>query len=123
MIVSTHEDVVCLSGRLQANQWPAIKAVAVMLLREHPVGVVIDCREMQAISPEGIATLLEALEDIRTTPLPFAMANLPSHIETELKKATQGRFHGPLSESVESARMTRAIFSQLWWERLWGIRE
>ncbi|CCW34542.1 STAS domain-containing protein [Chthonomonas calidirosea] len=104
MIIETQDDVVRLSGSLRQNQWPTIRAVAGMLLHDHPEGIIIDCANLQDISEEGAKTFLEAMRDIEAAGKRIIVANLPEHVLNVIKSVPGIRSQLPIANSVEEAR-------------------
>lgn len=104
MIVYTKDDTVKLSGSLVRNQWLTIKAAAMVLLREHPEGILIDGGELVKVTQEGARTFLDAVKDIESAGARIVVCNLPDSVLEVLKTVPGVRSQIAFSLSVEEAR-------------------
>jgi anti-anti-sigma regulatory factor len=104
MIVYTKDDTVKLSGALVRNQWLTIKAAAMVLLKEHPEGILIDGGELQNVTEEGARTFLDAVKDIQSAGARIVVCNLPESVRSVLKTVPGVRSQIALSMSVAEAR-------------------
>lgn len=104
MIVYTKDDTVKLSGSLVRNQWLTIKAAAMVLLKEHPEGILIDGGELVTVTEEGARTFLDAVKDIQSAGARIVVCNLPQSVLDVLKTVPGVRSQIALSMSVEEAR-------------------
>src|ERR1051326_8167574 len=100
MIISSHEDVVRLSGSLDKNQWSAVKEVADMLLKRYAQGVVIDCADLTSVSEGGTAMFLDAVTDVSTRGTPIVLANLPPNVLAALETVPVSSLLSHVAESV-----------------------
>lgn len=104
MIVSTHDDVVRLSGALVKNQWLTIKAAANLLLQDHPEGIIIDCSELSHVSEDGAKTFLEAMRDIQAAGARIVVCALPDEVMRVVRSIPGVRSQLPVAATVEEAR-------------------
>jgi anti-anti-sigma regulatory factor len=118
MIIETHKEVVYVSGSLRTNQWSAIKTAAYLVYASYPHGVVLDFAGVSLLSRLGETTFSDAVRDIERQQLPFVLVHLPADVKTQLE---EGRLHGYIAETLETKHIRQAIFSDAWWQRLWGI--
>ena len=104
MIVSQYKDTVQLRGSLHKNEWLTIKALARLMLKEYPGGILIDCTSMTEVSEGGAKTFLEGVRDIEKSGFQIMIVNLPQNV-FEVVKATPGvRSQLPIARSIEEAR-------------------
>ncbi|MBM3493429.1 MAG: STAS domain-containing protein [Armatimonadetes bacterium] len=104
MIVYTSDDTLKLSGALVRNQWLTIKAAAMVLLKEHPEGILIDGGELETVTEDGARTFLDAVKDIQSAGARIVVCNLPEAVLTVLKAVPGVRSQIALSMSVAEAR-------------------
>jgi anti-anti-sigma regulatory factor len=104
MIVYSKDDTVKLSGALVRNQWLTIKAAAMVLLKEHPAGILIDGGELQTVSEDGARTFLDAVKDIESAGARIVVCNLPESVLSVLKTVPGVRSQIAHSMSVGEAR-------------------
>ncbi len=104
MIVYTKDDTVRLSGALVRNQWPTIKAAAMVLLKQHPEGILIDGGELKSVTEEGSRTFLDAVKDIESAGARIVVCNLPASVRQVLASVPGVRSQIAMSMSVEAAR-------------------
>jgi anti-anti-sigma regulatory factor len=117
MVIENCREVIYVTGTLCANQWPAIKTLAILVSLRYPEGVVIDFSGVRWVSMSGESTLIAAMDDIEQQDLPFALVNLSSSVQTTLTTSVSRR----LEALSEARRISLAIFSETWWKRLWGV--
>jgi hypothetical protein len=120
MVISEHENVVCLSGVLEKNLWTTVKAVANMLLQRYPQEVIIDCAGLESITGSGTAMFQEAVNDIATTMMLIRFANLPQTMRVELQAIIKGDILSQMTGSVERTEASSADVSIDEWERNYG---
>ncbi len=104
MIVYTKDDTVRLSGALVRNQWPTIKAAAMVLLKQHPEGILIDGGELTHVTEDGSRTFLDAVKDIQSAGARIVVCNLPESVRDVLAAVPGVRSQIAMSMSVEEAR-------------------
>lgn len=113
MIVNGKNDIVQLSGSLHKNEWLTIKALAKILLIQHPQGILIDCTELTEISEEGTKTFLTAMRDIQGEGARIVMVNLPDHVLQVVRSVPGVRSQLPIAASIEEARASLRIGRKL----------
>jgi anti-anti-sigma regulatory factor len=104
MIVSSHNDSVLLRGALHKNEWLTIKALAKLLLQQHPQGILIDCTGLTVVSTDGAKTFLEAMRDIESEGARIIVVNLPEEVLQIVRSVPGIRSQLPIARSVEEAR-------------------
>lgn len=104
MIVSSHNDSVLLRGALHKNEWLTVKALAKLLLQQHPQGILIDCTGLTEVSASGAKTFLEAMHDIQSEGARIIMVNLPENVLEMVKTVPGVRSQLPIARSIEEAR-------------------
>lgn len=109
MIVEAREDTVRLYGNLLENQWLPIKAVANLLLKEHPRGIIIDCTHLEEVQEQGAETFLQAIQYIESADARMVVANLPEDILSDLRAIPGLRSRLPVAASVDEARRSLEI--------------
>lgn len=110
MIVSCRkDDVIQLSGALHKNEWLTIKALARLLLVQHPEGILIDCSELTDISEEGTKTFLHALRDIQGEGSRIVLVNLPENVYRVVRSVPGVRSALPIAKSEEEARASLRV--------------
>ena len=109
MIIHQKGDVVELKGSLDANQWLALKSVVSLQLKGHPLGIVIDGRELTDINEAGAHTFIDASEFIQAHNARIVAAGLSPRIQEEMRRIPGARSQLPLAASVEEARASLAI--------------
>ena len=104
MIVYTKDDTVKLSGALVRNQWPTIKAAAMVLLKQHPEGILIDGGELTNVTEDGSRTFLDAVKEIESAGARIVVCNLPASVRDLLATIPGVRSQIAMSMSVDEAR-------------------
>jgi anti-anti-sigma regulatory factor len=104
MIVSSHNDSVLLRGALHKNEWLTIKALAKLLLQQHPQGILIDCTGLTEVSANGAKTFLEAMHDIQSEGARIILVNLPENVLEMVRSVPGVRSQLPIARSIEEAR-------------------
>jgi anti-anti-sigma regulatory factor len=104
MIVSSHNDAVLLRGALHKNEWLTIKALAKLLLQQHPQGILIDCTGLTDVSADGAKTFLEAMHDIQSEGARIIVVNLPDNVLSIVRSVPGVRSQLPIASSAEEAR-------------------
>ncbi len=120
VIIETDQEVIYISGALRANHWPAIRTTAYLVYASYPLGVTLDFAGIQCVSPMGEATFANALADIERHALPFALAYVPSDVAARLRQGTERILPAPCANMTEERHIRQAIFSDAWWQKLWG---
>jgi hypothetical protein len=77
MIVESRGGAVYLSGRVHFALWDVIEATVILLLEQHPGGVIVDCAGLAPLDAEDRGYIDAALAVIAANGLPVALANLP----------------------------------------------
>jgi anti-anti-sigma regulatory factor/nucleotide-binding universal stress UspA family protein len=109
MIIHQKGDVVELKGSLDANQWPALKSVVSLQLKQHPTGIVIDGGGLTDINEAGAHTFIDASEYIQAHHARVVAAGLSPQIQDEMRRIPGARSQLPLAASIEEARASLAI--------------
>ncbi len=105
MIVESYEDVVILSGSLNANQWETIHTAIALTLKRHPSGVIIDCSGLVSATPEGAETFHSAMQFVgEHARARIILAAVPKDVLEVLRGVTEIRSQLPVVESVDDAR-------------------
>jgi len=104
MIIDARDDVVTLSGCLDRNVWPAIQAPANLLLRQHPAGILIDARELETCSVEGVKTFLDAINYIERYRARIVLCHVPQMIADVIKTVPGARSQVAIAPDRASGR-------------------
>ena len=120
VIIETNREVIYISGALRANQWPAIKTTAYLVYESYPLGVTLDFTGIKCVSEVGEDTFVDALADIERYALPFALTRVPSEVAARLRQSAEERLPQYCSEEAKERHIRQAIFSEAWWQKLWG---
>ncbi|MBX3112314.1 MAG: hypothetical protein KF857_09925 [Fimbriimonadaceae bacterium] len=105
MIVESYEDVVILSGSLNANHWETIHTAIALTLKRHPTGVIIDCSGLVDITPEGAETFHSAMQFVgEHAHARIILAAVPANVLEVLKGVSELRSQLPVVASVDEAR-------------------
>jgi nucleotide-binding universal stress UspA family protein len=104
VIVEAREDTVRLYGDIKNNQWLTIKAVANLLLRKHPHGIIIDGTHLSGVTSEGGETFLDAIHYIESADARIVLAQLPEEVLATLKSVPGLRSRLPIAATVDEAR-------------------
>ncbi|MEP0765278.1 MAG: STAS domain-containing protein [Fimbriimonadia bacterium] len=113
MIVDWTEDVIFLSGDLTQDHWKTIRTAVALVLKRHPAGVIIDLSQIERITPEGTETFLHMLRYIESGEARFILANAPDHVRQALSKVPGVRSQLPVSSSIEEARASLNLLSEV----------
>jgi len=119
MIIETRQNRVCLSGAARGNQWPTIKAALRMLLRDYPKGIALDCSAIRSVSEDGMITFQQALREIDAGRARIQIIGLPGEVRARLEADGEGELLARVSAEEERS-ISRVIYSEEWWRRLWG---
>ena len=119
MVIEACENTVYVSGVLHTNHWSAIKNMVDLISASCPCGVWVDFGNVIFFSELGERTVSEALCDIENRDFPITLINLPPQVKTRIESFSSGcrAEHDP---SDETRRIHAAIYSERWWQRLWG---
>jgi anti-anti-sigma regulatory factor len=125
MVIEACEDVVYVSGALHTNHWSAIKNMVDLISAGYPCGVMVDFGNVTFFSKLGIMTFSEALCDIENRGLPITLVNLPPSIQIFSEAFSSESCQSDsrqeyYAETEEARRIYTAIYSETWWQRLWG---
>lgn len=113
MIVESYEDVIILSGALNANYWETIHTAISLTLKRHPSGVIIDCGGVTEATGEGALTFHDALDFVSEhDQARIIVANVPPQVLEVLKDAPEVRSQLPIVATVEEARRSLDLLSQ-----------
>jgi len=113
MIIEARDDRVTLSGSLQKNLWPSIQAVAHLLLRQHPDGILIDASQISDCTVAGAKTFLDAIEYIDRYRARIVLCAVPDDVMTVLMSVPGVRSQVPIAETCEAARASLEMASRL----------
>lgn len=109
MIIEAREDTVTLRGDIKSNIWPAIQAAASLLLRNHPIGIIIDASGVAKCTAKGAETFADAFRYISSQDARIVVAGLDMELR-EIGKTVPGvRSQVPLADTVEEARASIAL--------------
>lgn len=109
MIIDARNDTITLVGRLDKNIWAAIQAAAAVLLQDNPLGIIIDCKQIDIITGEGIKTFADAFKYItqKNARIIFVAPNADI---IALARATAGvRSKMPIADTLDGARKSLNI--------------
>lgn len=104
VIVEAREDTVRMYGDLTSNQWLNVKAVANLLLRHYPRGIIIDCTHLKEVNSDGAQTFLDAVQYIERANARIVVANLPDTVLSVLRDVPGVRSSLPVAATVDEAR-------------------
>lgn len=113
MIIEARDDRVSLSGSLQKNLWPSIQAVAHLLLRQNPDGILIDAAHITDCSAAGAKTFLDALEYIDRYHARIVLCAVPEAVMTVLRSVPGVRSQVPIAETCEAGRASLEVASMM----------
>ncbi len=111
MIIEARDDVVSLSGSLQSNLWPAIRAAANLLLRLHPNGILIDASQITSISEDGARTFMDAMQYIERHSARIVVCHPPQAVKDVIKHVPGIRSQLPIAETTEEGRISLELAS------------
>jgi len=111
MIIEARDDKVTLSGSMRKNLWSSIQAVAHLLLRQHPNGILIDASGITECTTDGAKTFLEAIEYIERYRARIVLCEVPEAVMTVLRSVPGVRSQVPISETCEAARASLDVAS------------
>ena len=120
MVIETRANVVLVSGEVYGNAWAAIRTAADYVYADYPQGVIIDFTGLRCLTEQAEAFLLDAFYDIEWHGLPFLLTHLEPALQARLESLAPKRHLLSIEEITETQRINRAIFSEAWWEKLWG---
>ncbi len=109
MIVEARRDVVTLRGSLTSNQWPTIRAAAILLLEEHPKGIIIDCSRLKEITEAGAKTFLDGITYIQHYNAQIIVAGLPDSALNVIQNVRAVVSQLPIAPSIEAARASLGL--------------
>jgi anti-anti-sigma regulatory factor len=109
MIIHENGDVIALKGSLDTNQWPALRSVVSLRLKEHPSGVILDGSSLTDITEAGAHTFLDASNFIQAHHARVVVSGLPDNILEAIRRIPGVRSQLPLASSVEEARASLAV--------------
>lgn len=104
MIVETRGDVLKLRGVLNKDHWLTVKAALTLLLRDHPVGVIVDCNDLLECTGKGILTFREAARFTGERRGKIVFTGLSLELKEQLLKDTLLRSGLLVAPTVEEAR-------------------
>jgi anti-anti-sigma regulatory factor len=104
MIVGSKDNIVQVRGSLHRNEWLTIKALANILLQDHPHGIMIDCTQLTDVSENGSKTFLDAVRDIHREGSRMIVVNLPENVLQVVRSVPGVRSQLPLAKSLEEAQ-------------------
>lgn len=109
MVIEARGDIVSLYGDLKKNLWQSIKATVHMLLKEHPNGIIIDCKDLRACTSSGVDTFVDAMRYINAHGSRVLLASVPEEVTGILKLVPNARSQLPIAATVEEARMSLSL--------------
>ena len=113
MIVQSYEDVVVLSGNLNANYWETIHTAISLTLRRHPTGVIVDCSGLTSATSQGAVTFQEALDFVTEHPKArIILTSVPDNVLAILKDIPEVRSQLPIVRTIEEARASLDLLSE-----------
>ncbi len=113
MIVQSYEDVVVLSGNLNANYWETIHTAISLTLRRHPTGVIVDCSGLSSANSQGAVTFQEALDFVTEHPKArIILTSVPDNVLAVLKEISEVRSQLPIVRTIEEARASLDLLSE-----------
>ncbi|MBI3945394.1 MAG: universal stress protein [Armatimonadetes bacterium] len=104
MIIEAREDVVTLRGSLVENMWPALKAAANLLLRQHSTGIIIDCGSLEKASGAGVQTFVDAMNYIQKQGARILLTDVPEEVMQVLREVPGAGSQLPVARTIEEAR-------------------
>ncbi|MCU0315900.1 MAG: hypothetical protein MUC92_04855 [Fimbriimonadaceae bacterium] len=105
MIVESYEDIVILSGSLNANYWETMHTAISLTLKRHQSGVIIDCSGLTHATPEGAETFHDAMAFINQHEhARILVAAVPEQVMAVLREVPDVRSQLAVASSVEEAR-------------------
>lgn len=104
MIVESIHDIIKVSGDLTENQWEVIRTAAALLLKRHPQGVVVDCSDLQEVTPAGAETFYDMMRHIESQKARIIVTNVPPHVREVLSHVPEVRSRLAIASSIEEAR-------------------
>ena len=120
VIIETEHEVIYISGTLRANHWLAIKTTAYLVYASHPLGVTLDFGGIKGVCSGGEDTFADAVADIERHALPFTLAHVPADVAAQMGRRAENPVFSRGAKGVEERRIRQAIYSEAWWQRLWG---
>jgi hypothetical protein len=99
-----HEGVIALSGAITQNLWPVLAPAVKLQLKQHAMGIVLDCHGIKEFNDAGRDTLLEAARYVHLHQGKTLLAQAPAIITDALRSVPNIAHLLPLAWTVEEGR-------------------
>jgi anti-anti-sigma regulatory factor len=109
MIIEARKSRITLSGAMERSHWKTIRAAAQLLLEHSPVGIVVDCRQVGKMTPEGVTTFEQGISEVTAQGHKIIFAGLPPDLRQTVGKIPGLRSEMILIDTVEEAERILGI--------------
>lgn len=108
MIIEARKNRITLCGAIERNHWKTIRAAAQLLL-EHSSGIVVDCRQINKTTPDGIFTFEQGIHEVTAQGSKIIFAGLPPALRQAVGKMPGLRSEMVVMDTVEEAERRLGI--------------
>jgi anti-anti-sigma regulatory factor len=109
MIIEARKSRITLCGAIERNHWKTIRAAAQLLLEHSPGGIVIDCRQINKMTPAGAVTFEQGMDEVTAQGYKIIFAGLPRDLRQIVGKIPGLRSEMVVMDTVEEAERLLGI--------------